>query len=94
MITKHFKKEDLREVIWGDSDTLERIEDNIVDTTRWSVCHDLIFKSLDDGLYYQVDYSVGATECQDERAFEDEGDLISCTQVIPVPKTITVYEPA
>lgn len=54
------------------------IEDNIVDTGRWSIYHKIIFE--DNGKFYRTHYSVGATECQDERPWEYE-DEVECEEV-------------
>lgn len=54
------------------------IKDNIVDTSRWSIHHEIIFAY--DGKFYQTYYSVGATECQNERPWEYETE-VECTEV-------------
>ena len=50
------------------------MEDKIVDQTRWSIIHSLVFKH-DDGKFYRVSYSEGATECQYERPWEYEENV-------------------
>ena len=67
------------------------IYDNIVDNTRWSICHELVFEY--DNKFYMTGYRVGATECQDESPYEYDDAEIECQEVKPVEKTITVYEP-
>lgn len=52
--------------------------DKIVDTSRWSVIHEIVFK--DNGKFYQTTYSEGATECQDERPWE-YADEVNCYEV-------------
>lgn len=52
--------------------------DEVTDNSRWSIFHDMVFK--DNEKYYQTSYSVGATECQDERPWEYE-DEIECVEV-------------
>ena len=54
------------------------IVDKIIDTTRWSIVHEIIFE--DNGKFYQTTYSEGATEMQDERPWEYE-DEVECTEV-------------
>ncbi len=84
-----FKKNDLQELVcWGDVD-LELISDEIIDTDRWSVKHEVVFEH--EGKFYKTTYSVGATEYQDEQPFEHEPDEIEVKEVFPVSKTITVY---
>ena len=45
------------------------IEDNIIDTSRWSIIHEIIFE--DGGKFYRTTYSVGATEMQ----WENRGNM-------------------
>lgn len=54
------------------------IVDSIIDTTRWSIIHEIVF--ADKGKFYRTTYSEGATECQDERPWEYE-DEIECEEV-------------
>lgn len=54
------------------------IVDNIIDTTRWSIIHEIVFE--DNGKFYRTTYSEGATECQDERPWEYE-DEVECEEV-------------
>ena len=54
------------------------IVDNIIDTTRWSIIHEIVFE--DNGKFYRATYSEGATECQDERPWEYE-DEVECEEV-------------
>ena len=54
------------------------ILDNIVDTSRWSIHHEIVFE--DKGKFYSTHYSEGATEYQDESPWECEKD-IECTEV-------------
>ncbi len=53
-------------------------ENKVTDTSRWSTFHEIIFEH--EGKYYQTSYSVGSTECQDERPWEYE-DEVDCTEV-------------
>lgn len=55
------------------------LEDNIIDNSRWSIIHEIVFQDL-DGKFYQTTYSVGATECQDERPWEYKS-VVECTEV-------------
>lgn len=45
------------------------IEDDIIDTTRWSIVHEIVFE--DKGKFYRTTYSVGATEMQ----WENRGNM-------------------
>lgn len=55
------------------------IEDNVICNDRWSIFHEIIFQDK-DGKFYLTWYSVGATECQDERPWEYD-DTIECIEV-------------
>lgn len=53
----------------------EAISDEVTDTGRWSIYHDIIFEY--EGKFYQTDYSEGATEQQCESPWEDETEITS-----------------
>ena len=91
MPSKTFEKEQLELVIWGDAESLELIEDDITDNGRWSIYHEMVFKDIETGKFYLTHYSVGATEYQDERPFENEDDEIECAEVEPKEVTTIVY---
>lgn len=91
------KKEVAREMAWssvGDDwkeEGVEKVVENeLIDTSRWSNIHRLTLQV--GGKFYQADYSVGATEGQDESPFEDDGDEVEFKEVFAREKTITVYE--
>ena len=86
-----FKKDDLIALLWDDGapDGYAIVEDEILDTTRWSIVHVLVF-SVGEQLF-QIDYSVGATESQDESPFEYAPDEIECQEVFPHEVTTIVY---
>jgi hypothetical protein len=90
MATVKFSKEFMQGVLFGEDPNTKIIENNIVDTTRWSIIHELVFSI--EGKYYKTDYSEGATECQDERPWEYDKE-VECTEVHPVEKLITIYKP-
>lgn len=82
-------KDEARAIIWDDYDgDIEVIEDDLIDTTRWSEVHNIIIKK--DGRFYQDSYSVGATEMQDEEPYEYSEP--NFTEVFPVEKTVIVYK--
>ncbi len=70
------------------------IEDIIVDKSRWSIHHRLIFRLNDqvEGEAYQVFYSVGATESQDERPWEYEKS-VDAAVVRQVERVVKAWEP-
>lgn len=91
-VTKLFDKEDLLLVMDADSDKLTLLLSEISDNSRWSIHHRMVFKDDSDGKCYESHYSVGATESQDERPYEFEGDQISCVEVEPVVVQVTQYK--
>jgi hypothetical protein len=93
-ITRKFPKQFLKDLIWDEEPELDgktgvKISDDITDTGRWSIHHSMIFSY--DEKFYLVNYSVGATEQQDERPFEYEGPEIDTILVAPIEKTVIVY---
>ena len=90
-----FDKSVLIDLLYGDydNDGMKKayvIENELISNDRWSLHYRMIFKYADK--YYETFYSRGATEYQDEQPYEFEDDMIECDEVVPVEKTITVYE--
>jgi len=69
---------------------VEILRDEITDTSRWSIHHEIIFRWT-DGKTYRADYSVGATESQDEAPWEYE-DYVECEEVAQVERVVKVWE--
>jgi len=67
------------------------IKDDIIENSRWSILHEVIF-TYTDGKTYSTSYSVGATEQQDERPWEYDEDEIDCFEVRQVEKVVKVWE--
>ena len=80
-----------RRIVWNDHDDFETVETNIVDVTRWSIIYENIYKQKSSGKFFETSYSVGATEYQDERPYEYDGEAVF-EEVFPVEKLVTVYE--
>jgi hypothetical protein len=90
-ITKRFSRKYLREELeipYGGEIVLE---DKVIDTTRWSEIHFVVFRDPSDGQEWGVQYSVGATEFQDERPWENEEEIVA-TRMIPRPRPVWVKE--
>jgi hypothetical protein len=83
--------EEGRSIVYDDHDDFELISSEISDTSRWSIFYENIYKRISDGKFFKTNYSVGATECQDERPYEYDGDA-HFNEVFPVEKTVIVYE--
>lgn len=76
MAVKKFSKDYLKDEL--DLPYGNAIVDRIIDTTRWSIVHEIVFE--DNGKFYQTTYSEGATEMQYERPWECE-DEVECEEV-------------
>lgn len=65
-------KEDGRAIVYGDHEDWEETKGtkNIEEHSRWSVMYKGIFLHRPSGKYYELYWSVGATENQDEQPFE------------------------
>lgn len=74
-----FKKEMLQDLSYDDCPDAEKIEETIIDKTRWSIIYKMIFKFEDK--FYLSTYKVGATEQQDECPYEYDSDEIECQEV-------------
>ena len=82
--------EEAAEIVYGDSEKFTAVQDEITDTSRWSVHHYLVFQQNDNGKLYETNYSRGATEYQEEHPFEGERE-VTCVEVEEYQKTVTDY---
>jgi hypothetical protein len=87
MATIKIPREEMLDILGSE----DEVQNTIVGHRRWSVDHEMIFKY--NGKLYRANYSVGATESQDEGPWEYE-DEVEVTEVNPVEKTVIVYEAA
>lgn len=69
----------------------ELVQEELIDTTRWSHIYERVYKDLDSGKYYTTSYSTGATECQDESPYEYDGDEIELIEVEPYEVKVIKY---
>lgn len=65
------------------------IEKEVSDTSRWSINYDCIFKL--DGKFYRTYFSEGATESQDESAFQYDNDWVEVDEVEPKEVKVIRY---
>jgi hypothetical protein len=86
------KTDELIEELFEGSDTWEQIYDKLVDSNRWSKIYELVVRHIPTGKFYMTDYSVGATEQQDEGPWENESEII-LTEVMAVESKIIEYVP-
>ena len=83
-------KEILQELVWEEEcEGFSVVQTRILDTSRWSVIHEMIF--TDGEKNYRSSYSVGATEMQDERPYEYDNSEVDVVEVVPVEETIIKY---
>jgi hypothetical protein len=82
-IIKTFDKEEMAAVANDESELLEKIEDKIIDNSRWSIQHEMIFKELATQKHYISFFNRGATEYQDEGPYEYDNKMIECVEVEP-----------
>lgn len=87
-----FKKEFMIDLVYGELEDEDAsiVEDKIIETSRWSVIHKIVFKFNDK--FYESNYSIGATEMQDEGPYEYSKNEIECPEVRLVEKLMKVYE--
>lgn len=83
-------KEDGRSIVYDCHEDWQPVEDDIIESTRWSILHKGVFKHIPTNKYYVLYWSVGATEYQDERPFECEEP--KPIEVQQVEKTVKVWE--
>lgn len=67
------------------------VENELCDSSRWSLHYEMVFKNESDGKFYGTGYSSGATESQDESPYEYDEDEIECEEVFPQQVTVTKY---
>lgn len=78
---------------WDDFDLkFELVKEELVDTSRWSHIYERVYKDLTTGKFYSSSFSVGATEQQDERPYEFDGEEVDFLEVKPVEKITIEYE--
>ena len=87
-MNKKFAKRDMQDMAYDDSEKLTQVSNEIAETNRWSIIYDVVFRDNETGKHYASEYSVGATEQQDECAYEHEGDEITCIEVEEVEVTV------
>lgn len=83
-------KEEARAAIYNYSKEFKKIHEEIIDHTRWSVHYRVVIQRLSDGKFFSDRYSVGATECQDESAWEYNPP--NFVEVEKKEKVVYIYE--
>lgn len=84
--------EEAREIVWECNEDWEQIEYKLVGNNRWSLRYEGVFKHIPTEKYYKLQWSVGATEYQDEKPFQYIKEVIPI-EVYKVEKVVKVWEP-
>ena len=90
--TRRFPKQELLDLLDGDETLYQLINDELIDHTRWSVTHEIVFRDKATDEFFRAYYNVGATEYQDESPWEYEDEVIA-SYVVPVVVHVVRYEP-
>jgi hypothetical protein len=80
----------MKETLELDGKIGREIVDEIVDNSRWSINHTIVVQRKSDNKFFKSNYSVGGTERQSDEAYDYVKAIFE--EVVPVQKTITVYE--
>lgn len=67
-------------LVWGEPCEYEKVASVIQGHSRWSIQYMLVFRRKGSQQLYGADFSVGATEYQDEEPFQYQ-DVIKCYEV-------------
>lgn len=71
---------------------LSLVHYDLIDTSRWSHIHERVYEDLTTGKFWHTTYRTGATECQDESPYENDGDEVEFDEVVPVEIKKTIYK--
>lgn len=69
MSTLIIPKKEAEQIVNEDHDDWEMIKETIKNQSRWSTHFSGVFKNITTGKYYEVGYSRGSTEQQDDDLF-------------------------
>ena len=76
MPVRKLTSEEGREIVWCCDENYEEVQSKVIDTSRWSICREGVFKDLRDGTFWKANWSVGATEYQCENPFEYDDEAV------------------
>ena len=79
---REFTRELLQDIANDDINEFDKIEDEIVDTGRWTIQHLMVFKEMSTGKHYRSYFNRGATEMCEEKPYENDNKIIKCHEVI------------
>lgn len=81
-----------REVIYGDNEDWKEVTKSITSRSRWSIFYEGVFLHVPSNKHYWFNWSVGATEQQDEIPYEFDKE-VEPVEVRPVEKVVTDWVP-
>lgn len=84
-------RQQAQDILYGETEDYELIEDIISGHNRWSVGHRLTVKQHSTGKFFRTYYSKGATEYQGESPFEYDEE-VEFKEVVPTEVTVIVYK--
>lgn len=90
-----FTRDEINQILYDDGGKLFIVvSENIESQGRWDTHYEVVFQVLSTGKFYELNYSRGSTEQQDNGPqFDDEdgrGNIL-CHEVMPVETVITKY---
>jgi hypothetical protein len=68
--------EEARAAVYEDYSPFDLIEKTIDDTSRWSIHYSATLQHRETKEFYRTYFNEGATECQDEQAYEHETEVV------------------
>lgn len=86
-----FDKKELQMIVDDDSFDYEIVTTDIIGSGRWDIQYRTIFKNTETGQMYVTYYNRGATEYQEEKPFEYDGDTIGVSEVNIEPISASAY---
>jgi len=86
-----FKKKDLQELVFDESELLVKVEENMVEQRRWVTAYECIFQDTTTKKCYQTNYDMGSTEYQESEPFEYDKDEIECVEVYQIEQLVKVW---
>lgn len=87
---------DVGEYGFTEATVIKSVYNNITGEGRWHEEYEQVFSVSQNDKpikYYITNYRVGATEMQDESAYENDPDQIDCTEVEPKEVVTIEYFP-
>ena len=85
-----FTGEEARTIVYEDSEDFKVIQDDILETSRWSELHKIVVQQISTSKFFDSIYSRGLTEQQDEQPYEYE-DEVEFYEVYPISVITTQY---